>query len=110
MEFVSRIIISLFTKLLHGLDPKNISPNWRLLSTMNLLKSLMNLIMVIIPSHFRREANKIASKIAKIGVSNGGNVICIRVDQQPIPPLLQDCFEMAHSKCNAPDGVPPSPE
>lgn len=77
VEGDSKITIFLFTKLLYGSDPEKIYPSWQLLSTLELFKYFLTLTMIIIASHFRREAIKTVDKLVNIGVSNGWKDICI---------------------------------
>jgi hypothetical protein len=68
VEGDSQIIISMFLKLLNGSDPEKISPRWRLLSHIETPSILMFPHLVLIPSHVRREENKIADKLENVGV------------------------------------------
>jgi ribonuclease HI len=69
VEGDSYVVLSLLTCLINGSNPTKISPNWRLLSNLELLKSLLLNHIVLIPSHVRREANKVENKLANIGVN-----------------------------------------
>jgi hypothetical protein len=54
VEGDSQIILSLFAKILHGVDPDKISPCWRLASGLNAIVALAQPHLALIPSHIRR--------------------------------------------------------
>lgn len=81
------------------LHQRSISPCCPLLNTLETIKSVLSPSMVLIPSHVWREANKVADKLANIGVTIGEQDICFTRAQHPIPPQLQDCFDMAQTDC-----------
>ena len=58
-EGYSKMIISLAKKFIQGLDPKKITPNWRLIGPLSLLQASLLPPITIIPSHIKREANKV---------------------------------------------------
>jgi ribonuclease HI len=65
----SHIIIQLITKILHGEHPLEISPSWRLSGLLEDFRSLLHPSLTIIPSHMKREANKVADCLANEGVA-----------------------------------------
>jgi len=68
VEGYSQIILNMLTKLLHGSSMENISSIWRILHTMYSLRNLLQPHQFLIPSHIRREANKVADELVNIGV------------------------------------------
>jgi ribonuclease HI len=87
IEGDSRVILALFTKLLNGSEPAKISPNWRLLSLLEYLKSSLLPNSVLIPSHVRWEANKVADKLKNVGID------CLDHD------MVCDAFETPSHPC-----------
>jgi ribonuclease HI len=59
VEGDSQIIIQLITKIIHGSHPLEVSPSWRLSGLLEDFKSLLQPNLTLIPSHVKREANKI---------------------------------------------------
>jgi hypothetical protein len=63
-----------------------ISPSWHLLSSLEILKSLLHPGLILIPSHVRREVNKVADKLANEGVVLRGDDILYDANSNPAPP------------------------
>jgi ribonuclease HI len=91
----SQVVIELATKLINGSDPAKVSPSWHLLIPLETLFSLLRPSLTLIPSHVRREANKVVDKLANEGVSTQAEDILIEAHQSPTPPLLTHCKEIA---------------
>jgi len=106
IEGDSQIIISLATKILNGFVLERVSPSWRLLSSLEVIHSLLCHNLTQIPSHIRREANEIADKLANEGVSLSGDDLSIDARLLPAPPLLTQCFDLAQWDYSSLDGVP----
>jgi len=68
LEEDSQIIIQLITKILHGGNPQKISPSWRLAGMLEDFKGILGNNINIIPSHLKREANRVADYLANEGV------------------------------------------
>jgi len=100
VEGDSKIIISLFTKILHGSKIANISPSWCLLNTLDILKSMLHSNLVLIPSHVCREEKKVVDKLQNVVFSNGEQDICFAANIYLAPPLLRECIELDQSDCN----------
>jgi ribonuclease HI len=105
IEGDSQVIISLATKIINGSDPAKVSPSWHLLSPLETLHTLLHPSLTLIPSHVRREENKVVDKLANEGVSSQAEDILIEAHQLPTPLLLLHCMEIALRDCPPPDGV-----
>jgi ribonuclease HI len=68
----SQIILSLFARILNGVDSNNISPCWRLTIGLCTITTLISPHLVLIPSHVRRKANEVADHLTNIGVDLEG--------------------------------------
>ena len=69
IEGDSKVIITLVTKIINGMDLKKITPSWLLLGPLSLLQDFLCPIFTLVTSHIRREANKVAKKLANEGVT-----------------------------------------
>jgi ribonuclease HI len=69
LEGDSQIVIQLITKILHGENPMKISPSWRLSGLLEGFRALLRTNLSIIPSHVKREANRVADCLANEGVA-----------------------------------------
>jgi hypothetical protein len=79
------VIISLATKIINGTDPMKVSPSWHLLGPLDTLRTLLRPSLTLIPSHVRREENKVANKLANEGVSSQEEDILIEAHHHPTP-------------------------
>jgi hypothetical protein len=64
----SQIVINLLSHLLNGADPEKISPRWRLMNGLLIIKSILQPQWVILPSHVRRSTNQVVDLLANYGV------------------------------------------
>jgi hypothetical protein len=62
------VIISLVSKIINGSNPTKVSPSWRLLGLLEEFNTLLQPTLTLIPSHVKREANKVADHLANEGV------------------------------------------
>jgi ribonuclease HI len=69
VEGDSQIIIQLITKILHGEHPLKISPSWRLSRLLEDFVSLVWPYLTIIPSHVKRDTNKVVNCLENEGVA-----------------------------------------
>jgi hypothetical protein len=105
VEGDSQIILNMLTKLLHGSSPENISPIWRLLHTMDSLHNLLQPHQVLIPSHIRREANKVVDKLENIGVHWLDKDMICDSSQHSDHPIFLECNTLACMVDLSLDGV-----
>jgi hypothetical protein len=70
VEGDSQIIIQLITKIIHGAHPLEVSPSWRLSGLLEEFGSLLQPNITIIPSHVKREANKVVDCLENEGVAS----------------------------------------
>jgi ribonuclease HI len=70
VEGDSQIIIQLITKIIHGSHPLEVSPSWRLSGLLEDFKSFLQPNLTLIPSHVKREANKIVEFLENEGVDS----------------------------------------
>jgi ribonuclease HI len=84
VEGDSQVIIHLISKIIHGSHPSKISPIWRLLGLLEDFRSLLQPHLTLIPSHVKRDANKIADCLANEGVDSKEEMI--QLDARISPP------------------------
>jgi hypothetical protein len=77
-----------------------------LLSSLEILKSLLHLGLILIPSHVCRATNKVVDKLANEGVALSSADILLDANSFPVPPIFQQYLALADSDRNSPDGVP----
>jgi ribonuclease HI len=95
IEGDSKIIISLAAKIINGTDPEKITPSWCLLGPLNNLQALLCPSLTLITSHIRREANKVAEKLANEGVASQTRGYPYQCTTSSASQLLIQCREMA---------------
>jgi ribonuclease HI len=105
VEGDSQIILNMLTKLLHGSSLENISPSWRLLHLLDYLRNLLQPHQVLIPSHIKREANKVANKLVNIGVHWPNKDLFCDSSQHSDHPIFLECNTLACLADLPPDGV-----
>jgi ribonuclease HI len=105
LEGDSQIIIKLATKILHGSNPERISPSWRLHNLLANFNSHLHSHLSIITAHVKRDANKVADRLANEAVEIGEE--CLRWEGQgfPAPEILTLCQALANRDLHIPYGV-----
>jgi ribonuclease HI len=101
----SQIIIQLISKILYGEHPRRISPSWRLLGLLEDFGALIHLNLTLIPSHVKREANKVADHLANTGVDTKSELIHWQAHLSNDTDLSRRCRDLANRDSSAPDGV-----
>jgi len=96
VEGYSQIIIQLITKILHGEHPLEISPSWRLTGLLEDLGSLLSPNLTIIPSHVKREANKVPDFLENEGVDTKMEHIHWKAQNSPCMDLLKRFRDLAN--------------
>jgi ribonuclease HI len=103
----SQIVINLLYHLLNGENPEKISPIWRLMNGLLIIKSILQPKWVIFPSHVRRSTNKVADLLAKYGVDlEEGDFSCSPTSSSSHPIVIA-CRNIANIKDRPPNGVLP---
>jgi ribonuclease HI len=105
VEGDSQIIIQLITKILHGEHPRRISPSWRLSGLLEDFGAIVHPNLTIIPSHVKREANKVADHLANAGVETKSELIHWQANLSDDTDLSRRCRDLASRDALAPDGV-----
>jgi ribonuclease HI len=105
LEGDSQIIIRLTTRILHGCNPGKISPSWRLHSLLADFNSHLHPHLSIITSHVKRDANKVADRLANEAVETGEERLCWDGLSLPAPEILTSCQALANRDLHPPDGV-----
>jgi ribonuclease HI len=95
VEGDSQVIIHLISKIIHGSHPSEISPRWRLLGLLEDFRSLLQPHLTLIPSHVKRDANKIADFLANEGVDSKEEQIQLDARISPPPRLMTRCLDLA---------------
>jgi len=105
MEADSQFVIQLITKILHGEDPQKISPSWRLSGLLEEFKNLLRANLNIIPSHVKREANRVADCLAN-GVTKESEHIYWEAHSSEVSDISGRCQVLANKDLQPSDGVP----
>jgi ribonuclease HI len=105
VEGDSQIIIQLITKILHGDHPLRISPSWRLSGLLEDFGALIHPSLTIVPSHVKRDANKVADCLANEGVDTKSELIHWQANFSECTDLSRRCKDLASRDASAPDGV-----
>jgi ribonuclease HI len=101
----SQIIVHLITKILHGEHPLEVSPSWRLSGLLEDFGSLLRPSLTIIPSHVKRDANKVADFLENEGVATMTELIHWNAQTSPRSELSDRCQDLARMDSPTPDGV-----
>jgi ribonuclease HI len=107
IEGESKVIISLEIKIINGMDPEKVTPSWRLLGRLSFLQAFLHPPLNLITSHIRREAKKVAKKLANEGVIAQVEILILNPQDHPDSPLLKQCQELALQHFLPPYGVTP---
>jgi ribonuclease HI len=105
IEGDSQVIIQLVSKILHGMPPGRISPSWRLSGLLEDFGEFIHPHLTLIPSHIRREANKVADHLANTGIDSKADLIHWQANISEETPLSSRCKDLANRDFPAPDGV-----
>lgn len=102
IEGDSAIILSMCQKIIHSTSPSKVTVNWRLAACLDSLPSLLAQIPTTLISHVKRDANKVANRLANHGVQAPANRL-----NQPWPDhvnssLLNDCRHLASQDYSLP--------
>jgi len=108
IEGDSLVIIKLISKILHGIPPWRISPSWRLSGILEDFGDLTNSNLTLIPSHVKREANKVADHLANIGIEAKEDLLHWQAQVSEETDISRRCRDLACRDFLAPDGVPRS--
>lgn len=106
LEGDSQIVIQLITKILHGENSLKISPNWRLSRLLEEFGSLLRTNLNIIPSHVKREANRVADCLANEGVAKDTEHIYWEAHISGSSDISDRCHALANRDLQPSDGVP----
>jgi ribonuclease HI/exonuclease III len=105
LEGDSQIIIRLITRILHGCTPEKISPSWRLHGLLADFSQHLQPHLTITTSHVKREANKVADRLANEAVEQGKEHLRWERQSSPDNELLNCCQALANRDLHSPDGV-----
>jgi len=101
----SQVIIQLATRILNGHSPWRASPSWRLLGLMEDFKALISPNLTLIPSHVKREANKVADLLANKGIDTKADLMYWQASISAETELSRQCKNLASKDLQAPYGV-----
>jgi ribonuclease HI len=105
LEGDSQIIIRLATKIIHGSNPEKISPSWRLHRLLTEFKHHLQPHLTITTMHVKRNANKVADRLATEAVDQKEDHISWEGPGSPAPPVLTQCQDLARNDLHLPYGV-----
>jgi hypothetical protein len=88
VEGDSQVIVLLISKIFHDSCPSKVSPSWWLLGILEEFISLLQPNLTLIPSHVKREENKVAYRLANEGVVSKEEMIQLDARISPAPPFL----------------------
>jgi ribonuclease HI len=106
LEGDSQIYIKLITNILHRGNPSKISPSWKLSRLLEDFNNLLQPNLSIIPSHMKRDTNKIADCLANEEVEMGTKHFCWEAHISEDSDISTRCQTLATSDLQPPDGVP----
>jgi ribonuclease HI len=105
IEGDSQIIIQLATRILNGQPPWRTSPSWRLLGLLEEFKDIINPNLILIPSHVRRDANRVADHLANKGIDTHSDLIHWQANVSTETELSHQCRDLADRDFQFPYGV-----
>ena len=106
LEGDSQIVINLITKILHGSHPTKISPSWRLSGLLEDFTRLHQPHLNIIPSHVKRDANRIADCLENEAVETRVEHFCWEAHISEDSDISTRCQTLATKDLQPLDGVP----
>jgi ribonuclease HI len=106
VEGDSQIVIQLITKILHGENQQKISPSCRLFGLLEEFRGLLRANLSIIPSHVKREANRVADCLKNEGVTKETKHIYWEAHNSEESDISELCQTLANKDHQPPDGVP----
>jgi ribonuclease HI len=95
IEGDSQVIIQLISKILHGKPPWRISPSWRLSGLLEDFGDLTNSNLTLIPSHVKREANKVADHLENTTIDAKAELIYWQAHVSEETDLSRCCRDLA---------------
>jgi ribonuclease HI len=110
IEGDSQVIIQLITKILNGKTPGRISPSWRLSGLLEDFGKFIHPNLTLIPSHIKRDANKVADYLANSGIDSEADYILWQAHFSEETTLSSQCKDLASRDFPDPDGVTRHPE
>jgi hypothetical protein len=105
VEGDSQVIILLISKIVHDSCPSKVSPRWWLMGILEELSSLLQTNLTLIPSHVKRESNKVSYHLANERVVSKEEMIQLDARISPAPSFLCQCMDIARSDFPPLDGV-----
>ena len=105
LEGDSQIITRLATKIIHGCDPEKISPSWRLYNLLAEFSHHLQPHLTITTSHVKRDANRVADRLANEAVAQEEEHINWEGPGSPAPEILTRCQALARNDLHSPDRV-----
>jgi ribonuclease HI len=106
LEGDSQIVIQLITKILHGESLMKISPRWQLSGMLEIFRALLRTNVSIIPSHVKREENRVADCMANEGVTTERERIYWEAHTSESSDISDRCQALSNKDFLSPDGVP----
>jgi hypothetical protein len=105
IEGDSKVIIELASKIINGRNPEKITPSWRLLGPLYSFQAILRPSLTIITSHVKRDANKVADKLANAGVDLTRQITLTIPGRSQSSTIWTQCQELAQRDYPHPDGV-----
>ena len=99
------MIIYLVLKIIHGSQPSKVSPSWRLLGLLKDFRSLLQPNLTFIPSHVKKESNKITDHLTNEGVASKEEMVQLDARIFTLPPITVP-MDISQSVFPPLDGVP----
>jgi len=92
-------------EIIHGSHPSNVSHRWTLLGLLEEFNSLLQPHLTLIPSHVKRDANKIIYFLANKWVYSKGELIQWNTQTSQQTMLLDCCLDLSRRDYPTPYGV-----
>jgi hypothetical protein len=102
----SKVIIEPASKILNGRSLERITPGWHLLGPLHSFQSLLKPSLTIITSHMRRDANRVADRLANARVDLTQQIILTNSKRPQTSTIWTHCKELAQRDYPHPDGMP----
>ena len=105
IEGDSQVIIQLISKILNGKPLGRISPSWRLVGLLEDFGEFIHPNLILIPSHIKRDANKVADYLANSGIDSKADCILWQANISEETALSLQCKGLASRDFPDPDRV-----
>lgn len=97
IEVDSELTINSIKRIANGLDPEKISHHWRLLQVYWRIQSHLRILRTLSFAPVRRNANKVADRLANEGVLCKNEYSFYNWEMMPVGNLREECYSLARA-------------